>query len=151
MKKELSAIIIASFALAIFSGCLNSPPNPNNLRLVIESNTAPDCIKLSDGTTMLTSCEMCTDFHETPILRIKNECKELFVSIGTDDLNKDYLMEMYAYGIAWDMDITRPGETARFYLHSPDSRNIYLMQKINPQDINPSIFEIRYRTETKPK
>ena len=152
MKKEVATIIIIFFALVIFLGCVNSPPNPHNLRLVIESNNAPDCIKVfSDHTTMLASCETCTDFHETPILELENECEELFVSVGTSDPDPGNLIDFYTSSIASETSITAPGEKADFYIHPPDDCTIYIIQKINSQKSNPSIFEIQYRIERKSK
>ena len=149
MKAEYLALFL-SFSL-LLSGCLG-PPNPNNLFIVFESNNAPACIKVSNNySTMLASCEWCDDFHETPVIVVKNECEWSFVSLSYNGYNSNFFAAFYEGSIRAGTSITNPGETGQFYIHPPDTSSIYIIQKIDAQQVSPSIYEIKYRIEARSK
>ena len=137
----------------LLSGCL-SPPNPNNLMVVIESSNAPACVKLSSYSTMLLTCMFCTDFVETPVIELKNECSELLILLAGStpppitELNDFY--EVSKQG-ADDTSLTYPGESAINYIHQLNPSQFYFIQKSNPQQSSPDVYEIRYRIENKSK
>jgi hypothetical protein len=145
--------LILLFFVMLVSGCL-APPSPNNLLVVIESSSAPACVKISSYSKMLLSCDFCTDFVETPVIELKNECSELLILLaGSTPPAMTGLNDFYEGAKQGPnyTSLTYPGENAYKYVHQLDASQFYFIQKSNPQQSSPDVYEIRYMIEDKSK
>ncbi|MDP2665964.1 MAG: hypothetical protein Q8P05_00465 [Candidatus Diapherotrites archaeon] len=147
-------IVVLLFITGImWSGCI-APPSPNNLTVIVESNNAPECIKLSTYSKMLLACELCTDFVETPVIELKNECSELLILHAGSTPPPMTGLNDYYEGSKQGADgttLTYSGESAYIYVHQLGASQFYFIQKSNPQQSSPNVYEIKYRIENKSK